>query len=98
MKIRGNLLDMLDHQIVRQNSVECDTPFFSTEFGNGGKARGLVQTVDPGIGSPGTVNFDNLAGETQQGIFKSALDGGLVRLDLPAVVVGAVVGNQKEPV
>ena len=69
MKIRGNLLDMFDHQIVRQNSVECDTPFFRTESGNNGKACSLVQTVDPGIGSPGTVNFDNLAGETQQGIF-----------------------------
>ena len=60
---------MFDHQIVRQNPVECDTPFFRTEFGNDGKARGLVQTVDPGIGSPGTMNFDNLAGETMQGIF-----------------------------
>ena len=69
MKIRGNLLDMLDHQIVRQNSVECYTPFFRTEFGNDRKARGLVQTVDPGIGSPGTVNFNNLAGETLQGLF-----------------------------
>ena len=69
MKIRGNLLDMLDHQIVRQNPVECDTPFFRTEFGNNGSARSLVQTVDPGIGASGTVNFDNLAGETQQGIF-----------------------------
>ena len=69
MKIRGNLLDMFDHQIVRQNPVECDTPFFRTEFGNDRKARGLVQTVDPGIGSPGTMNFDNLAGETMQGIF-----------------------------
>ena len=69
MKIRGNLLDMLDYQIVWQNPVERDTPFFSTEFGNYRKARSLVQTVDPGIGSPGTMNFDNLAGETMQGIF-----------------------------
>ena len=69
MKIRGNLLDMLDDQIVRQNPVECDTPLFRTEFGNDRKARSLVQTVDPGIGSPGPVNFDNLAGEPQQGIF-----------------------------
>ena len=60
---------MLDRQIVRQNPVECDTPFFRTEFGNDRKARSLVQTMDPGIGSPGTVNFDNLAGEALQGIF-----------------------------
>ena len=69
MKIRGNLLDMLDHQIVRQNPVECDTPLIRTEFGNERKTRSLVQTMDPGIGSPGTVNFNHLAGETLQGLF-----------------------------
>ena len=69
MKIRGNQLDMFDHQIVRQNPVERDTPFFRTEFGNDRKASSLVQTMDPGIGSPGTVNFNYLAGQTLQGIF-----------------------------
>jgi hypothetical protein len=54
--------------------------------------------VDAGIGAAGALREDGFAGDVADGAGEGALDGGEVGLDLPAVVGGAVVGEDDLPV
>jgi hypothetical protein len=54
--------------------------------------------VNPGVGAPAALGQDALAGNTFDGVGKVALDGLMAGLNLPAVEIGAVVGQGKFPV
>ena len=67
--------------------------FRGGEIGMGFEMRDLAEGVDSGVGAAGAVDGDALLGDFLEGVFEGALDGGDFGLELPAVEVGAVVGD-----
>ena len=67
--LRGNLLDMFDHQIVRQYGIQGIPPLFRAEVGITGKASGVVERVDARIGASRAMNLDLFSGEFKEGCF-----------------------------
>src|SRR5712692_2185851 len=59
------------------------------------EAADLTERMNPGVGASGTMQNDVLLCEPSQHFNNFALDGGLARLNLPAVEIGAVVGDGK---
>ena len=62
-----------------------------------GKARHLGQCVDSGVGAAGALRQRRLAGDAAQRGLQFALDGRQAGLHLPALEVGAVVGQGQLP-
>ena len=58
----------------------------------------LGEGVDAGVGAAGALRENGLAGDVADGVRESALNGGEVGLDLPAVVGGSIVGEGDLPV
>ncbi len=94
----GNRLDAEDANAGGQRAVEG-----AMQVG-GGDGRGdregcnLRERVDAGIGAAGALGQHALAGHVGDGLGKRALNGGEMRLDLPPVKGGAVVGKDGLPV
>ena len=58
----------------------------------------LALGVNSGIGAAGTLGEDSFAGDAVDGVGEFALDGRLVGLNLPAMEVCAIVGEDQLPV
>ena len=55
--------------------------------------RDLAERVDAGVGAAGAVDGDRFLGDLADGVVEGALDRWQAGLELPAVEVGAVVGD-----
>jgi hypothetical protein len=54
--------------------------------------------VDAGIGSAAANDDDLVSDDAAEGLFETVLDGSEARLELPAVEVGSVVGEDKHEI
>ena len=59
------------------------------------KTGDLAEGVDARVGAARAVQNEAFLGDAAQNVYDFTLDGRFVRLDLPAVEVGAVVGKIK---
>lgn len=82
-----------------QDSVQALAPIpFGRNWGRV-KMGALAEGMDSGVCSAGAMDTDFLTGKLMQGPFQAALDSqfGLAgRLQLPASVAGALVGQRKQ--
>jgi hypothetical protein len=78
---------------MRQHGIHAALKFGGGEIGMGFEMRDLAEGVDSGVGAAGAVDGDALLSDFLEGVFEGALDGGDLGLELPAVEVGAVVGD-----
>src|SRR5580698_1451310 len=78
---------------MRQHGIHAALKFGGGEIGMRFEVGDLAQGVDSPVGAAGAVNGHALLGDFLEGVFEGALDGGDFGLELPAVEVGAVVGD-----
>ena len=95
MKIGAEFEGFDDANRGRQERIAGALEFGSGQGGVSFEMSDLAESVDAGIGASGGVDGERFAGELAEDIDKSALNGGLAGLDLPAVEVGSVVGESE---
>jgi len=93
-------LCVFDNNIRRQNCIQRNTPLFCRfeVFCYCSKICCEVEGMNSGVGPPCTMNFHCLSGQALDSLFKCIFNGGRVVLNLPSVVAGSFVGQQKQPV
>ena len=91
MKHLRHLLDGQHGDVRRQEAVQRTVPFLGREPGRGGEVCHLAERVHAGVGTAGADHVHVMLGDLADGRFDRALDGRQVRLDLPAMIGGAVV-------
>ena len=79
----------------RQNVVEGAIEVDGGDGRGEGEAGDLGEGVDASVGAAGALGQNALASDAEEGVGEQALNGRKVRLDLPAVVGRAVVGEDE---
>src|SRR6478752_5892931 len=92
MEVFVRVFDFDDHDVFGQERVEAAMENFVSEASFGGEAHDLAQSMDAGVGAAGGGDAKSFLREALPGGFDRALDGGLIGLELPAGVRGAVLG------
>jgi hypothetical protein len=82
----------------RQGAIEGALEIFRGDAGLKDEAGDLCEGVNAGVGSSRALGQRGFAGYAVKGGLELALDGGISRLNLPTVKVGAVVGEGELPV
>ena len=93
----GNLLGGEDADAGRERAIEGAEKVRGGDVGGEVEACNLGKRVDSRVGASGALGKNDFAGEVLDGLGEGALDGGQVRLDLPAMEGGAIVGEGEFP-
>jgi hypothetical protein len=81
----------------RQGAIERALEVFCGDAGQENEAGDLAQGVDASIGAARALGQRRFTGNAAEGCLELALDGGVPGLNLPAVKIGAVVGEGELP-
>src|SRR4030042_2182221 len=90
-----NLFHLLNHNIVREETVQCPLdradihPVLRLEVSY------LAQGMNPRIGSSGTEQLDGFSCEKPYFFFEDPLDGRPLGLNLPSLIIRSIVFNQE---
>jgi len=98
VEVGGNSFDGECADAGWESPVEC-----VVEVGGGDRnvereGGDLAESVNAGVGAAGALREDGFAGDAVDGLGEGSLYGGQIGLDLPAVVGGSVVGEDRFPV
>src|ERR1700723_4209377 len=80
---------------MRKLGVHAALNFRGVQIRMGFEMRDLPERMNSGIGAAGPVNRDSLLGDLLQRVLDGALNRGNFRLELPAVKLRAVVGDDE---
>ena len=80
-----------------ESAVEGALEVFGRDGCLQGKAGHLRQGMHAGVGAAGALGKRRFARDAAEGGLQFSLDGGLAGLNLPAAVIGAVVGEGELP-
>src|SRR3954463_10795017 len=89
----GGVIDSDDGYVVGQKRVEAAVEVVVGEARFRGETDHLAEGMDAGVGTAGGSETQRLLREALPSGFERALDGRLIRLDLPTGVGRAVVGD-----
>ena len=95
MKLRRRLGGLEHANARRQNIVESLHQILRRYRRFGGKRGHLGESVNPGVGAPGTLRQNLFAGHSSNSRGQCALDCGSIRLHLPSGKFRAVVGQNE---
>src|SRR3990172_6395051 len=87
MKFQRRLLRGENADAFRQMVIEGPDQVGAGNRGSQLDAGRLFLSVNPGIGSPGPADIHRLPAHFPDRLGQSALDGGPLRLDLPAIII-----------
>ena len=91
MKTLWHLLCPANRDRVGQVAVGTQHPAALAAWGASVEVHHLTAAMYTGVGATGADHFDRVIGDLSQGLLQDLLHRWRLRLDLPAVVVGAVV-------
>ena len=94
--IVADWLDAMDGDVGRHEAVETAGHLLMVDRLGDIEMRCHLAGMDAGVGAPGSDDIDVAAEDERQAALKLALDGDGIRLFLPTVVAGAVVGEMDE--
>ena len=95
VEVRRSFLDLEHGNIGRQQAVESTQNAFRRLIGPGVEMSYLARGVNSGVGAARSCGADGFAHKDLQGPCQFALDGTVLRLNLPAREVGAVVFEEQ---
>lgn len=93
----GRDFDGEDANTGREGSIERAMEVCGRDRNGESEGGYLGQSMDAGVGTAGSLGEDGLSCDAFDCLGQGALDGGLVGLDLPAVVAGSIVGESGFP-
>ena len=90
-----HFLGLLNADILRQSLIQCIRHLLCRHRANRIKHCDISKSMNTGVGATGTDHFDLLPKQAAQRLVQHRLYGNSVFLQLPAVVIGSVVGNRQ---
>ena len=93
MKILADFLRVDDADGWWEQRVQAALDFLRVEHGVRFEVRDLAKRVNAGVGAAGAMDGDGFLGDLADGVMDSTLDRWQAGLKLPAVEIGAVVGD-----
>lgn len=97
VEVGGDDFEREDANAGREGPVEGAVEIEGGDRDGEGEGRYLSESMNAGVGASGALGKHGFSRNMADGVGEGALDGGQIRLNLPAVVGGSVVGENGLP-